>query len=55
MIEKKSEEIFKEHISSHPFITIFVEPKSTISFRALWKNLFTSQLLSKPTGDYSIA
>jgi hypothetical protein len=42
-------------VSAHHFITIFVEPKSTISFRALWKNLFTLQPLSKPTGDYLIA
>jgi len=42
-------------VQAHPIITIFVEPKSTISFRALWKNLFTSLHLLKPTGDYSVA
>jgi len=55
MLEKKCAEIINKHIPSHPFITIFVTPKSTILFRALWINLCTTQPLLKPTGDYSIA
>ena len=55
MIGKKSAEIIHKHIPSHPFITIFVTAKSTISFRVLWINLFTTLPSLKPTGDYSIA
>jgi len=55
LVEKKSTEIIQKHMLSHPFITIFVTPKSMISFRMLWVNLFTTLPLLKPTGDYSIA
>jgi len=48
-------EIIQKHMQSHLLITIFVIPKSMISFHTSWINWFTSLPLLKPTGDYSIA